>query len=67
MKRTILGLSTSLLQTLGTASAKNQMVGGQAMFEKKNIVQKAIHPADYGTLVAALKAAGLVDTVVMPN
>lgn len=67
MKHTILVLSTSLLLTLGTASAKNPMVGGQAMFENKNIVQNAIKSADHTTLVAAVKAAGLVDTLSSPG
>ena len=39
------------------------MVGGQEMFPTKNIVQNAVNSADHTTLVAAVKAAGLVDTL----
>ncbi len=39
------------------------MVGGAAMYPSKNIVQNAIHSRDHTTLVAAVKAAGLVDTL----
>lgn len=47
----------------GTALAGNVMVGGQAMFPTKNIVENAVNSADHTTLVAAVKAAGLVDTL----
>jgi uncharacterized surface protein with fasciclin (FAS1) repeats len=39
------------------------MVGGAAMYPSKNIVQNAVHSKDHTTLVAAVKAAGLVDTL----
>jgi uncharacterized surface protein with fasciclin (FAS1) repeats len=39
------------------------MVGGSAMFPQKNIVQNAVNSKDHTTLVAAVKAAGLVDTL----
>jgi uncharacterized surface protein with fasciclin (FAS1) repeats len=45
-----------------TASA-DVMVGGSAMFARKNIVQNAVNSKDHTTLVAAVKAAGLVDTL----
>src|SRR6478736_2430104 len=38
-------------------------VGGNAMFPRKNIVENAINSKDHTTLVAAVKAAGLVDTL----
>ncbi len=41
----------------------NPMVGGAAMFKAKNIVENAVNSADHTTLVAAVKAAGLVDTL----
>ena len=41
-------------------AAKNPIVGGQEMFPSKNIVQNAVNSADHTTLVAAVKAAGLV-------
>ena len=50
--------------TLATAAmAANPMVGGAAMFENKNIVENAVNSADHTTLVAAVKAAGLVETL----
>jgi uncharacterized surface protein with fasciclin (FAS1) repeats len=48
-------------------AAKNPMVGGQEMFPTKNIVQNAVNSADHTTLVAAVKAAGLVDTLSGPG
>ncbi len=39
------------------------MVGGAAMFPSKNIIQNAVNSNDHTTLVAAVKAAGLVDTL----
>ena len=45
------------------AEEKTVMVGGAAMFPSKNIVQNAVNSKDHTTLVAAVKAAGLVDTL----
>ena len=42
---------------------KTVMVGGAAMFPSKNIVQNAVNSKDHTTLVAAVKAAGLVNTL----
>jgi uncharacterized surface protein with fasciclin (FAS1) repeats len=42
---------------------KTTMVGGQAMFRTKDIVDNAVNSADHTTLVAAVKAAGLVETL----
>ncbi len=39
------------------------MVGGQAMYPNKDIVDNAVNSADHTTLVAAVKAAGLVETL----
>ena len=39
------------------------MVGGQAMYRTKDIVDNAVNSADHTTLVAAVKAAGLVETL----
>ena len=47
----------------GVALAENPMVGGAAMFEDKNIIENAVNSADHTTLVAAVKAAGLVETL----
>lgn len=42
---------------------KTVEVGGAAMYPSKNIVQNAVNSADHTTLVAAVKAAGLVETL----
>ena len=44
-------------------SDKTVMVGGAAMFPSKNIVENAVNSKDHTTLVAAVKAAGLVETL----
>jgi uncharacterized surface protein with fasciclin (FAS1) repeats len=41
----------------------NPMVGGAAMYPTKNIIENAVNSKDHTTLVAAVKAAGLVDTL----
>jgi uncharacterized surface protein with fasciclin (FAS1) repeats len=45
------------------AQEKTVMVGGAAMFPSKNIIQNAVNSKDHTTLVAAVKAAGLVQTL----
>lgn len=61
----IVALATLALSS--TASAQmmngNPMVGGAAMYPSKTIVANAMNSADHTTLVAAVKAAGLVDTL----
>jgi uncharacterized surface protein with fasciclin (FAS1) repeats len=49
------------------AGIKNPMVGGQEMYPTKNIVENAVNSADHTTLVAAVKAAGLVETLEGPG
>ncbi len=49
--------------TATAAFAANPKVGGAPMFESKNIIQNAVNSKDHTTLVAAVKAAGLVDTL----
>jgi uncharacterized surface protein with fasciclin (FAS1) repeats len=46
------------------AGETNPMVGGAAMYPTKNIVENAVNSKDHTTLVAAVKAAGLVDTLM---
>jgi uncharacterized surface protein with fasciclin (FAS1) repeats len=48
-------------------AAKNPMVGGNEMYPNKNIIQNAVNSADHTTLVAAVKAAGLVETLEGPG
>lgn len=45
------------------AHAENPMVGEAPMYENKNIVENAMNSKDHTTLVAAVKAAGLVETL----
>jgi uncharacterized surface protein with fasciclin (FAS1) repeats len=53
----------ALSATFAFAGSKNPMVGGQEMFPTKDIIDNAVNSADHTTLVAAVKAAGLVDTL----
>jgi len=46
---------------------KDPMVGGAAMYPSKTIVENAVNSPDHTTLVAAVKAAGLVDTLSSPG
>lgn len=74
--------SLSLLATLVTCSAitvvlpnipqaqakeKTTMVGGAAMYPSKNIVENAVNSQDHTTLVAAVQAAGLAETLSGPG
>jgi len=45
------------------ANAQTKMVGGAPMYPTKNIIQNAVNSKDHTTLVAAVKAAGLVPTL----
>ena len=58
--------ATALL-TSGAIAGMNPVVGGKEMFPTKNIVENAANSADHTTLVAAVKAAGLVDTLSGPG
>ena len=49
--------------TIISAQEKTVMVGGAAMYPSKNIVENALNSKDHTTLVAAVKAAGLVETL----
>ena len=46
-----------------SASASNPMVGGAPMYASRDIIDNAVNSADHTTLVAAVKAAGLVETL----
>jgi uncharacterized surface protein with fasciclin (FAS1) repeats len=57
-------LATAILAlSAGVAFAENPMVGGAAMYDTKNIVENAVNSKDHTTLVAAVQAAGLVETL----
>jgi uncharacterized surface protein with fasciclin (FAS1) repeats len=60
-------IAAFMLSTAGAAIAANPDVGGAPMFENKNIVENAVNSKDHTTLVAAVKAAGLVDTLMTPG
>lgn len=57
----------SALAVASPLAAHNPMVGGAAMYSTKNIIQNAVNSKDHTTLVAAVKAAGLVDTLSGPG
>lgn len=57
------GTSTASAQMADMKMDSNPMVGGAAMYKTKNIVENAVNSKDHTTLVAAVKAAGLVDTL----
>src|SRR5580692_8346659 len=48
-------------------AAKNPTVGGKEMYPNKDIIDNAVNSADHTTLVAAVKAAGLVETLKGPG
>src|SRR6187399_2076073 len=59
-------LAAAAIMFVNAAFAQNErtvMVGGAAMYPSKNIVENAVNSKDHTTLVAAVKAAGLVDTL----
>ena len=56
-------LAVVAIAGLAGRAEKNPIVGGKEMFPNKNIVENAVNSADHTTLVAAVKAAGLVDTL----
>ena len=60
----VLALTAGTAVTYTVAMAENTvMVGGAPMYPSKNIVQNAVNSKDHTTLVAAVKAAGLVPTL----
>jgi len=63
------GLSSAQMMSAKSQGAMDHtvMVGGAAMYPSKNIVQNAVNSKDHTTLVAAVKAAGLVDTLEGPG
>jgi uncharacterized surface protein with fasciclin (FAS1) repeats len=65
--RTLSLSMAALTLAAGTALAGNPDVGGAPMYETKNIVENAVNSADHTTLVAAVQAAGLVETLMTPG
>jgi uncharacterized surface protein with fasciclin (FAS1) repeats len=64
---TLAGASATAAQEMAKGDMATEqgttMVGGQAMFRTRDIVDNAVNSADHTTLVAAVKAAGLVETL----
>ena len=66
-------VATALALVVAPAAAhkmmhmSNPMVGGAAMYPTKNIIENAVNSKDHTTLVAAVKAAGLVETLSGPG
>tara|TARA_R110002074_G_scaffold36689_11_gene99951 strand:+ start:196 stop:756 length:561 start_codon:yes stop_codon:yes gene_type:complete len=71
MKTIVLGAAAALSLTtaaaLADANAANPMVGGAEMFAQKNIIENAVNSPIHTTLVAAVTAADLVDTLQGPG
>ena len=59
-----LRIAALLALTSTAALAENPMVGGAEMFDSKTIVENAMNSADHTTLVAAVQAAGLAETLM---
>ncbi len=62
-----IALGASLTGGATAFAQSDPMVGGAAMYPSKTIVQNAVNSKDHTTLVAAVKAAGLVDTLSGPG
>lgn len=69
MKNRVLVLCSMMLLLIAPSLVAQQdpMVGGAAMYPTKNIVENAMNSKDHTTLVAAVKAAGLVETLEGPG
>jgi uncharacterized surface protein with fasciclin (FAS1) repeats len=61
------GAALAITSLAATAQMQDPTVGGAAMFPTKNIVENAVNSPIHKTLVAAVKAAGLVDTLEGPG
>jgi uncharacterized surface protein with fasciclin (FAS1) repeats len=61
------GMSGSGMSGSGMSGTPSVMVGGAAMFPSKDIIDNAVNSKDHTTLVAAVKSAGLVDTLKSPG
>jgi uncharacterized surface protein with fasciclin (FAS1) repeats len=55
------------MDSAGASASGTVMVGGAAMYPTRNIIENAVNSRDHTTLVAAVKAAGLVDTLSGPG
>ncbi len=62
-----LSLAFGAIAGVSSVSASTVTVGGAPMYSQKNIIENAVNSKDHTTLVAAVKAAGLVDTLEGPG
>ena len=60
-------IAAPLLMGIASAAHAEVMVGGAPMYANKDIIDNAVNSKDHTTLVAAVKAAGLVDTLKGPG
>jgi uncharacterized surface protein with fasciclin (FAS1) repeats len=70
MKKTLLAamaVAVLAITSLSASAQKDPMVGGAEMYPTKNIVENAINSPIHKTIVAAVKAGGLVDTLNSPG
>jgi uncharacterized surface protein with fasciclin (FAS1) repeats len=67
MRNALLSAAAAISFGIALPAFANPMVGGAAMMENKNIVDNAMNSKDHTTLVAAVKAAGLVETLQGPG
>lgn len=63
MKKIFLMLASALIVGSAFAQEKTVIVGGATMYPSKNIIENAVNSKVHTTLVAAVKAAGLVETL----
>ena len=63
MKKILVVALSAFVMNASMAQEKTVEVGGAKMYPSKNIVQNALNSKDHTTLVAAVKAAGLVETL----
>jgi uncharacterized surface protein with fasciclin (FAS1) repeats len=66
-KISLMGAAALVACVVAGAAFADPMVGGAAMFANKNIIENAVNSKDHTTLVAAVKAGGLVDTLEGPG
>ena len=67
MKNVTILAAVLAMTSMGLAQEGTVRVGGQPMYPSKNIIENAVNSADHTTLVSAVKAAGLVDTLQGPG
>lgn len=63
----VLAVTTVTASFAFAGGTKNPVVGGREMYPTKNIIENAVNSADHTTLVTAVKAAGLVQTLEGPG